>query len=153
MTQPPNQEDAELVTYIRKRLESTQTNFDLTKATMITAGLFVAAGITLPSLHATLIFHHTGIKVVLALTTLSALTLVLSFVFAEHQTKRHDRLTGPKPFKRAEKLILGKMTPNKAKFLAWYYVKFHDQLITVSNNLSTLLLLLALSAYLYILIK
>jgi hypothetical protein len=150
----PEISEEDFLKYIEDRLVLTQTSFDHTKGTMITAGLFVAASISLPNLHNVLIFHHTGIKVVLALATLSAIALVFSFVFAENQSKAFERIAlKGHTSSKVRKLILGEYTLRKAKILSWYYIRFHNFMATSCNNLASLFLILGLASYLYILVR
>lgn len=144
--------DNELGEYIQKRMEITQSSFDNTKSTFLTAGLLVAASLGIHELSVNTIYGKSGIKVLLALTIMSALCQMLSFVFAEHQVKRHDKLMGGIITTWQERLLL-KNAETRAKILPWFYGKLHNFLITLFNNLATAFLILGLLSFLYLLVK
>jgi hypothetical protein len=144
--------DEEMEKYFIERMASIQTQFDTTKSTLLTAGLLVAIGLSFPNLQTSKILGHSGLKIVMACTIVSAIFLVLSYIFAEHQAKRFDKLTGAEPFTLLERLVLHEVTVKNARQLAWFYTSFHNFLITAANNLSTLFLLLGLVLFLYLLV-
>jgi hypothetical protein len=145
---------AELSKYIADRMSLTQTQFDNTKSTFLTAGILVALSVSPEKLKNVMIFNNQGVKIVMTLTILSAVSQVLSFVFAEHQVKRHDKLVGADVLvTRLELLILGQNEKRHLKYIPWFYGKFHNYLISIFNNISTGLLLLALSFFLILLNK
>src|SRR5438046_681159 len=96
-------------------MEAVQVQFDSTKATLLTAGLLVARGLATPTIQTRKLWGHSGLRVVLACTILSAIFLVLSFVIAEHQAKRHDKLTGQNPKKRWETGIYVRIQSKNSK--------------------------------------
>jgi hypothetical protein len=141
--------EKELQKYVEERMILTQTNFDSTKSIFLTAGLLVAISLSIPSLQQARLWGHSGIKVIMASTIVSAICQVLSYVFAEHQVKRHDKLLSGTTLTRTEALVLGKHRHVQAKVLPWYYGKFHNFLITTANNLATTFLLVECSFYAY----
>jgi len=142
----------DLEKYIQSRMEQTQAQFDTTKATFLTAGLIVAISFSMEELSSVTILGYSAIKLVLASTIFSAIFLVLSYVFAEHQVKRHDKMFGGKSLTKIEKMFLGNNIHKQVQFLPWFYGSFHNKLISLANNLSTTLLLVALGLFAYVVI-
>lgn len=149
-------DEKELYDHVQQRLQKTQSDFDNIKTTFLTAGLFVVVSITTPEFQSVKLFGTSGIKIVLLFTVLAALFQVLSFVVAEHQVKRHDKLLGGNVIKtKTEKYILDKLTKNpekQAKIISTFYGKFQDKLTSLFNNMSTISILIALFTFLALVI-
>jgi hypothetical protein len=142
--------DKELEQMIEKRMELIQGGLDNTKTLFITSGLFVAATISIPGLSDDIFFGLSGKKVILILAVASAIFHLLSYMVAEGQVKRFDKgAGGSDAVPRLDHILTLGNEKIQAKFLPWYYVKFHNWLTSATNNISTIFLLLAFVILLY----
>lgn len=145
--------EKELEKYITDRILVVQSSFDTAKATIITAGMLVAVGLYKDELSGATIIGIPALKLILGLTMLSATSFILSFVFAERQVSRHDKLIGNVGLSRAERWFLGDKPEQRIKYIAGFYGAFMDKMITICNHFATLFLLLAMMSFFYAIIS